>query len=322
LLIFIGFVGAASPKKTIKFKNANVWSSRIVSCNGTLPVNAIANTGNTYVQILNPYGIRKPEKFNWSYSLSVKPNPCTFRCDTWFMWRNGQCIVSNTRIQDCGGSLPSNATSFVWKTSFTQTSNNGSWSPSPSISSKYRRHRFVNLGSDPQLCAFTCNEWYTYAQKIQSWIRIDYCTQSTWSLLLETRSKICYWNLPSNAISVSENTYVDSYFCIWAKGCQFWRNRSDGDVSYPCSYKCNEWYGFANWWCTPQRFQPCAWSIPVNAISNASATWYIQTLIANVWKPTISSNSLYTWHYSAGPFLCTFKCNLWFSWKNWQCTTL
>lgn len=234
---------------------------------------------------------------------------------------NKKYSVSTIRTQNCWWYLPQYSQSFSWKDTFLQSYKNGKRTPSPDVYKKYQWHRFIDLWNDPKLCAFVCDEWYHYAQKKENWIRIDYCAVSTWSLLLETKSKICYWNIPSNATRLVPDVYVDSYFCVWNKGCQNWRSWSDADPTYPCSYKCNEWYGFANWWCNPQRFQACVWSLPANAISNASATWYIQTLINKVWRPLTNSNSNYTWHYSSRSFLCSFKCNVWFSWKNWQCVT-
>lgn len=125
--------------------------TQTASCGGSIPANASNNNGGstTYTQNWNSGSLAYlPSSLSWFFN-SVS-SECAFMCNLNYTWDGSSTCAPDTRITDCGGSVPANATATT-ATGYTQAWNGSSWTPTTS---------WTNGGAT---CGFACDTNYTWS---------------------------------------------------------------------------------------------------------------------------------------------------------------
>ncbi|MEK6958660.1 MAG: MopE-related protein [archaeon] len=200
------------------------WKTQNGTCSGSIPANAISNSGSSgtqFVQTANSSGTFLPTTKTYTYNTTV--GECNWKCassDYLYSSSTNTCIA-NAREATCSSSKPSNSdwNDFGQNGKYTQTSVNGSYTPSGLVS------HYSEVAQD---CAWNCKQGYY---------------QSGGSCLLATRTTDCQitavgGNLPENA-KWNDNGQSGDYLQTYTNGA--WPttliasyNETPGDCKYSC----------------------------------------------------------------------------------------
>jgi len=194
--------------------------TQTVNCTG-LPSNAVWSSTNTNTKSITQTwnGSSRTPSATGTYNISTITTACYFKCNTNYT-RNTSTNKCETGTQSasCAGTIPSNATSNATSTTWTQTRNGSSRTPSYSWT----------YNTTAGICTFKCNTNYT---------------RSGSACVANTKTFTC----AAKPTGTDRNT-VSSYIQTW-NGTAW--NPADSATSYnvtasttSCRYKCSTGYSW------------------------------------------------------------------------------
>lgn len=134
---------------------------------------------------------------------------------------------------------------------------------------------------NPELC-HKCNTNYE-----RSWA----VSKCVWKVLT-----CLTWTLPSSHVG---DKWLSKYTFAWNE--LKWTYKSGAWLLWPCEYRCESWYTWAN--CTPEA-RVCSWE-----------WWFYPWEHTVLWASSYTSNTIKYWTYvdSSNPWACEYTCEVWYS---------
>ena len=261
-----------------------------VSCTG-LPANAQWNTASAITQTWN--GASYQPTNVGSYNETANSNECRYKCKSSYHTENGgTTCVSDTKTGVACTGLIANAEWWNGASTFTQTWNGSSWTPSAAGS----------YSTSAGTCRYKCKDGF-------------HTENNGVTCISDTKTGVACTGLPANAewntVSSITQTWNGTSYQPSSVGTH---NKTASQAE--CHYKCktNYTYQTSNSTCKADSKVSNCTGLIANAVWNTVST-ISQTWNGSSWQPSTAG----TYNMTASDKECRYKCDSTHYWYNSEC---